>query len=533
MNKHQEQGPSIKAECSSNFSIKQEHPDDSTATYGIVKTEENLESNDQPMDESKPNLLEPDLGESANISLHNTGAGNISAPDHEVWAKSSFTNFTEHVSHEPEQKNAWSISINSGEVREDIQVMLNDDQDVSHIETQDMIHDINIKTEPESSEPESSDSHIQSNTSANQDCEVLCTTVKSDYVEIERFLTQQVSFPASQNSSASFAPILLSVHAVRSKNPDSMDTTLVQSKVTSVPASLSALAPLASLPSSSKSKEQSAESDPDKFIKSTVINDAKDKRVKNISAVPLKHVEGDEQTPKTSSKTMEMTCNVVAKYKCENCKKTFPTMSVLKLHQQLFHEPKESHQKKPEPVSDKRTRIIPSDFKCEFCGEKHKGAKNYFLHRKSHVLQCKFCDKTFSPCHKSNFIIHMRSHTGEKPYICDICGIRFVSNGGLVSHRKRHDPDNAKKFQCQICGKFYPDQHGFQRHIKTHSGIKPFDCKVCGKHFTQAGSVKLHMRMHADTEEDRKPFQCIICNKRLAHAASLRSHLKTHEKVDS
>ena len=173
-----------------------------------------------------------------------------------------------------------------------------------------------------------------------------------------------------------------------------------------------------SVPSSSKAKEHSAESDPTKFIKSTIIVDTEDKQVGNTFALQLKHDEGDEQAHKTSSKTMtrttkvdqpnlepeeddgdtcilEMTCSEVDKYaseeggqnkrveiqvpdetaddstwrlyKCAKCKKTFTAMLLLELHQQVYHKPRESHQKN-------------LDFECDVCGERHEDKKNYQLH---------------------------------------------------------------------------------------------------------------------------------------------------------
>lgn len=47
----------------------------------------------------------------------------------------------------------------------------------------------------------------------------------------------------------------------------------------------------------------------------------------------------------------------------------------------------------------------------------------------------KGCEKVFTQ--KCNLIAHSRKHTGEKPYKCHDCGIKYMWMSSLSSHKRR------------------------------------------------------------------------------------------------
>lgn len=46
------------------------------------------------------------------------------------------------------------------------------------------------------------------------------------------------------------------------------------------------------------------------------------------------------------------------------------------------------------------------------------------------------CDAAF--CRKPYLEVHMRTHTGERPFQCDVCNKRFSQKSSLNTHKRIH-----------------------------------------------------------------------------------------------
>jgi uncharacterized Zn-finger protein len=109
------------------------------------------------------------------------------------------------------------------------------------------------------------------------------------------------------------------------------------------------------------------------------------------------------------------------------------------------------------------------------------------------VFSCIKCDKMFSTPH--GLEVHARrSHSGKRPFACEMCNKTFGHEVSLSQHRAVHTAE--KIFECKQCGKQFKRSSTLSTHLLIHSDTRPYPCQYCGKRFHQKSDMKKHTYIH-------------------------------------
>ncbi|GJQ65525.1 putative GDNF-inducible zinc finger protein [Trypoxylus dichotomus] len=161
---------------------------------------------------------------------------------------------------------------------------------------------------------------------------------------------------------------------------------------------------------------------------------------------------------------------------------------------------------------------------CDICGLKCSTKYGLIEHIRTHTgdrpFKCEMCGKGFAQ--RGTLGVHIRSiHKNERPYACEGCGKAFTTKGKLVKHKIVHMTNLEKKFVCEAngCDKAFSTKLAKHRHMKRHTAERKHKCTICDKAFTTGAALKRHIRCHTG----EKPYECATCHKGFTQRYNLQN----------